>query len=133
MVSCIASRTQLDSQLAQPQCPEISGGPEQGVRFTADFLEIVAVDETTDLADALCSANEEYVEELAQCLAGHDLCDHFEAIRVDRREQQAINRNRGRQNLSLGWRFDVWPAGSPNEACGHLVELGEEGYVVERL
>ena len=65
----IASRTQLDSQLAQPQCAEISGGPEQGVRFPADFLEIVAVDETTDLGDALGSADEKHFEELAQRLA----------------------------------------------------------------
>jgi hypothetical protein len=64
-VAGIASRTQLDSQLAQPQCPEITCGPEQGVRLPADFLELIAVDKTADLGDAFGSAAEKHFEELA--------------------------------------------------------------------
>src|SRR5258708_34660409 len=59
-VAGIASRTQLDSQLAQPQCPEITRGPEQGVRFPADFLELIAVDKTADLGDAFGRSAEKH-------------------------------------------------------------------------
>ena len=40
MVAGIAGRFQLGGEAAQPQCAEIRGDAEQGVRLLADLLEM---------------------------------------------------------------------------------------------
>jgi len=56
MVAGIAGRFQLGGEAAQPQCAEIPGGAEQGVRLLTDLLEIVVLGEFAKTADPLGGA-----------------------------------------------------------------------------
>ena len=48
------------------------------MRLSAGTIEVVAIEETVNLADALCSIDEKTFDKLSQRLAAcHDLRDHL--------------------------------------------------------
>jgi len=61
MLVGIAGRLQLHRKPAQLQSPEISSRPDQCVRLTTDFLEIVVVDKTPDIGNALGRVVEKHI------------------------------------------------------------------------
>src|SRR5260370_2208468 len=92
------------------------------MRFPAGSVEVMAIEESAYLVDALCSVDEKYVDKLAQRLAPcHDLSDHVEASRIDRDGRQEIGGNQS------------WPSVSSDKSRGHVVEPREEFPVVTRL
>src|ERR1700680_2500112 len=121
MVAGIASRSQLGGKLAQLQGPEIARCTEQSVRFPTDFVEIAAIEKAAYVADAFGGAEKKHVENLAQCLARHDIGDHLQASWINCEKRTTIGDGRRR------------PRSSPDVARGHIVKAREELHIIDRL